>query len=76
MTYAATETALDQYIERDKLQYAWYDADIAWFTELQRVYGASAGTARYDNRGEATVELNALKQAYRECTAVLYAIVY
>ena len=63
MTYADVELALDQYIQRDILRYAWYDADIAWYTELQRVYGTNAVDARYDNRGEATVELTALKQA-------------
>jgi len=76
MTYADVELALDQYIQRITLRNAWVAADLAWQAELERVYGANAGDARYDNRGEATVELTALKQAYRECTAVLYAIVY
>jgi len=76
MTYADVETALDRYIQITTLRNAWYAADQAWQLELERVYGANAGDARYDNRGTATDTLQALKQAYRGCTAVLYAIVY
>jgi len=63
MTYADVELALDQYIRRSTLRNAWCAADQAWHTELERVYGANAGDARYDNRGTATDALQALKRA-------------
>jgi len=63
MTYADVELALDQYIQRITLRNAWVVADRAWQLELQRMYGANAGDARYDNRSAATDALQALKRA-------------
>jgi len=63
MTYADVELALDQYIQRITLRNAWVVADRAWQLELQRVYGANAVDARYDNRSAATDALQALKRA-------------
>lgn len=50
----------------DDLYYAAMNADAVYSAELQRLYGARAGDARYDSRGIATPELRQLAQAAQE----------
>jgi hypothetical protein len=41
------------------------DADNAWQTELERVFGKSAGTRRYMQSGKSTPKLAALHAEFR-----------
>jgi len=48
-------------------------ADQAWSIELERVFGRAAGDARYDDRGEQTPRLKALRDAKLATDAALLA---
>lgn len=51
--------------------YKAQQADTAWQRELERVYGRSAGDARYDSRGISTPKLKKLHAAFRKASNAL-----
>lgn len=48
-------------------------ANDAWQAELVRVYGRTAGDARYGRAGKATPKLAQLHEAYRQASAAVKA---
>lgn len=54
--------------------YCAIKADDAYSAELRRLFGRSAGQARYDTRGTSTLELRRLAEAKLQADAVLWEV--
>lgn len=55
------------------LYYASQIADAAWDQELERVFGTSAGDARYDQRGVSSPKLRELHDAWHKAEDALHS---
>ena len=62
--------------EIEQLYQAALQADILWSRELRRIYGRSAGDARYDFRGRSTPLLRELKAKKLDADSAWRAALY